>query len=168
MLNRKQSMSSAGAGSSVKNDQVNVNTAPRRYSDKSKKGFIQVKSGMQLIPSGLCSILQQPSQNMHQNILIFLHTGHKVESQASECFPDYVPFIYRKRVKYKNTFPVQKGRRKSRYVMALPQDDPNSSDRRSLAGVIFHSPNHVYAVSASSVSETFKLFYTEGQQHFVK
>lgn len=78
------------------------------------------------------------------------HIGHKVESKASECFPDYVPLIYRKRVNYKNTFPVQKGRRKSRYVMALPQDDLNSSDRRSVADVIFHSSNCVYAVSASA------------------
>lgn len=76
--------------------------------------------------------------------------GHKVESEAGECFPDYVPLIYRKRVNYKNTFPVQKGRRKSRYVMALPQDDLNSSDGRSIADVIFHSSNCVYAVSASA------------------
>lgn len=40
----------------------------------------------------------------------FPHTGHKLESNGSKCFPDYVPFIYRTGVKNENTFSVQKGR----------------------------------------------------------
>lgn len=71
----------------------------------------------------------------------FPHMSHKLESEANECFPDYVLFIYRKTVKYKNTFPVQKGRRKSRHVMAVPQADLKSSVRRRFTGVIFHPLN---------------------------
>lgn len=73
----------------------------------------------------------------------FPYTGHKLESKARKCFPDYVPFIYRKRVKYKNTFPVQKGRRKPRHVMALPQADLKSLVGRRLTAVIFHPLNCV-------------------------